>query len=203
MLSISAVSRAEKNKLSTDSVFLIMLEIQLPSVVRLVYNNEDITWKGNVWQSFPMKLGEANEESNGSDPNLSVQVDNVAQGMTYYVEDAKGAVGTPVILRVVNSENLPNGEADLEEYYVVTECKVNEQWVTFTLGNEYSARTRRPLYRYMKNNCPFAYKGLRCGYSGGIASCQHTLQDCRNHGNSERFGGFPGIDQKGVYMNNG
>ena len=150
-----------------------------------------------------MKLGEANEESNGSDPNLSVQVDNVAQGMTYYVEDAKGAVGTPVILRVVNSENLPNGEADLEEYYVVTECKVNEQWVTFTLGNEYSARTRRPLYRYMKNNCPFAYKGLRCGYSGGIASCQHTLQDCRNHGNSERFGGFPGIDQKGVYMNNG
>lgn len=201
MLSISAVSRAEKNKLSTDSVFLIMLEIQLPSVVRLVYNNEDITWKGNVWQSFPMKLGEANEESNGSDPNLSVQVDNVAQGMTYYVEDAKGAVGTPVILRVVNSENLPNGEADLEEYYVVTECKVNEQWVTFTLGNEYSARTRRPLYRYMKNNCPFAYKGLRCGYSGGIASCQHTLQDCRNHGNSERFGGFPGIDQKGVYMN--
>lgn len=201
MLSISAVSRAEKNKLSTDSVFLIMLEIQLPSVVRLVYNNENITWKGNVWQSFPMKLGEANEESNGSDPNLSVQVDNVAQGMTYYVEDAKGAVGTPVILRVVNSENLPNGEADLEEYYVVTECKVNEQWVTFTLGNEYSARTRRPLYRYMKNNCPFAYKGLRCGYSGGIASCQHTLQDCRNHGNSERFGGFPGIDQKGVYMN--
>lgn len=201
MLSISAVSRAEKNKLSTDSVFLIMLEIQLPSVVRLVYNNEDITWKGNVWQSFPMKLGEANEESNGSDPNLSVQVDNVAQGMTYYVEDAKGAVGTPVILRVVNSENLPNGEADLEEYYVVTECKVNEQWVTFTLGNEYSARTRRPLYRYMKNNCPFAYKGLRCGYSGGIASCQHTLQDCRNHGNSERFGGFPGIDQKGVYIN--
>ena len=86
MLSISAVSRAEKNKLSTDSVFLILLEIQLSSVVRLVYNNEDITWKGNTWQAFPMKLGEASEESNGSDPNISVQVDNVAQGMTYYVE---------------------------------------------------------------------------------------------------------------------
>lgn len=201
MLSISAVSRAEKNKLSTDSVFLIMLEIQLPSIVRLVYNNEDVTWKGNVWQAFPMKLGEASEESNGSDPNLSVQVDNVAQGMTYYVEEAGGAVGTSVILRVVNSENLPNGEADLEEYYVVTECKVTEQWVTFTLGNEYSARTRRPLYRYMKNNCPFTYKGLRCGYSGSSGSCNHTLQDCRSHGNSKRFGGFPGIDQKGVYMN--
>lgn len=201
MLSISAVSRAEKNKLSTDSVFLILLEIQLASVVRLVYNNEDITWKGNTWQAFPMKLGEASEESNGSDPNISVQVDNVAQGMTYYVEESGGAVGTPVILRVVNSENLPNGEADLEEYYVVTECEVNEQWVTFTLGNEYSARTRRPMYRYMKNSCPFVYKGVRCGYNGGSGSCNHTLQDCRNHGNSKRFGGFPGIDQKGVYGN--
>ena len=51
----------------------------------------------------------------------------------------------------------------------------------------------------MKNNCPFAYKGIRCGYNGSKSSCKHTLADCRSHGNSTRFGGFPGIDQKGVY----
>ena len=67
------------------------------------------------------------------------------------------------------------------------------------MGNDYSARTRRPLDRYMKNNCPFAYKGIRCGYNGSKGSCKHTLADCRSHGNSTRFGGFPGIDQKGVY----
>ena len=183
MLSISAISKAEKNKLSTDSCFLILLEIRLQNTVYICYNNEDVTWKGQLYQAFPFNIGETSEDSDGSDPNVTLKIDNVAQGLQWYV---------------VNSKNL-NGNADLEEYYTVLSCKVNEQWIEFTLGNDYSARTRRPLDRYMKNNCPFAYKGIRCGYNGSKSSCKHTLADCRSHGNSTRFGGFPGIDQKGVY----
>ena len=144
------------------------------------------------------KDGKWDEGEMSTDPNVTLKIDNVAQGLQWYVEDSGGGVGTMVILRVVNSKNL-NGNADLEEYYTVLSCKVNEQWIEFTLGNDYSARTRRPLDRYMKNNCPFAYKGIRCGYNGSKSSCKHTLADCRSHGNSTRFGGFPGIDQKGVY----
>lgn len=130
---------------------------------------------------------------------MSLKVSNVTQGLQWHVEDSGGGVGTEVILRVVNSLNL-NGNADLEEVYTVLSCKVDEQWVEFTLGTDYSARTRRPLDRYMKNNCPFAYKELRCGYKGSSKSCLHTLADCRAHKNGKRFGGFPGIDQKGVYV---
>lgn len=198
MLSISAISRAEKNKLSTDSCFLILLEIALTQKVYICWNNEDITWKGQLYQGFPFRLGETSEDSDGSDPHVELKIDNTAQGLQWYVEESGGAVGTEVVLRVVNSKNL-NGAADLEEHYKVLSCTVTEQWITFVLGNDYSARSRRPLDRYMKNNCPFAYKGLRCGYSGSLPDCKHTLTDCRNHGNSQRFGGFPGIDQKGVY----
>ena len=198
MLSISAISKAEKNKLSTDSAFLILLEIRLQNTVYICYNNEDVVWKGHIYQAFPFELGETSEESDGSDPNVSLKVSNVAQGLQWHVEDSGGGVGTQVILRVVNSKNL-NGNADLEEYYTVLSCKIDEQWIDFTLGNEYSARTRRPLDRYMKNNCPFVYKGIRCAYRGNLEDCKHTLADCRAHKNSKRFGGFPGIDQKGVY----
>lgn len=201
MLSISAVSRAEKNKLDTQSCFLILLDIEFENdTVRICYNNEDIYWQGNLYQAFPMRLGEATEQTDGSDPNLTLSVDNVAQGMQAHVEEAEGGVNTKVILRVVNSENL-NGEADLEEYYTVLSCKINEQAIDFTLGNGYSEKSRRPIDRYMKNNCPFQYKGVRCGYKGRLKSCKHNLTDCRKHGNSKRFGGFPGIDQKGVYVN--
>lgn len=200
MLSISAVSKAEKNKLSTDSAMLVLLEIKLQNTVYICYNNEDITWKGQLYQAFPFKIGDTSEDSDGSDPNVQLQVSNVSQGLQWYVEDSGGGVGTEVILRVVNSKNL-NGNADLEEFYTVLDCKVDEQWVTFTLGNDYSARTRRPLDRYMKNNCRFKYKGLRCGYNGSKSKCDHTLTDCRAHGNSKRFGGFVGIDQLGVYSN--
>lgn len=199
MLSISAISKAEKNKLSTDSCFLILLEIRLQDTVYICYNNENVTWKGQEYIAFPFEIGEVTEDYTG-EPNVSLKVSNVAQGMQFYVEESGGAVGTEVILRVVNSLNM-NGDADLEEFFVVTACKVDQEWIEFTLGNSYSAKTRRPLDRYMKNHCPFKYKGIRCGYNGNIETCKHTLTDCRSHGNSNRFGGFPGIDQKGVYAN--
>ena len=198
MLSISAISKVEKNKLSTDSCFLILLEIKLQNTVRICYNNEDVTWQGQLYQAFPFQIGETSEDSDGSDPNVSLKVDNTAQGLQYYVEESGGGVGTEVILRVVNSLNM-NGAADLEETYTVLSCNITEQWVEFTLGTDYSAKTRRPLDRYMKNNCRFKYKGVRCGYNGNKSNCEHTLADCRKHNNSTRFGGFPGIDQKGVY----
>ena len=198
MLSISAITKAEKNKLSTDSAMLVLLEIRLTNTVYICYNNEDITWNGHLYQAFPFKLGETSEDSDGSDPHVQLQVSNASQGLQWYVEDSGGGVGTEVIIRVVNSKNL-SGAADLEESYTVLDCKIDEQWVTFTLGNDYSARTRRPLDRYMKNNCPFKYKGVRCGYNGSKTTCAHTLKDCRAHSNSARYGGYPGIDQKGVY----
>ena len=199
MISLSAISKAEKNKLSTDSCFLILLEIRLQNTVYICYNNENVTWKGQEYIAFPFEIGDITEDYTG-EPNVSLKVSNVAQGLQWYVEDSGGGVGTEVILRVVNSLNL-NGDADLEEFFTVTACKIDQEWVDFTLGNSYSARTRRPLDRYMKNHCPYKYKGIRCGYNGNMADCKHTLASCRSHGNSNRFGGFPGIDQKGVYAN--
>lgn len=199
MLSISAISRAEKNKLATDSCWLVLLEIRLSTTVYIVHNNEDVIWKGQLYVAFPFQLGETSEDSDGSDPNVTLKVDNVAQGLQWYVEESGGGVGTDVILRAVNTMNM-DGDPDFEEFYTVLSSKVNEKWIEFTLGTDYSAKTRRPLDRYMKNNCPFKYKGLRCAYNGGLTSCMHTLADCRAHGNSARYGGFPGIDQKGVYQ---
>lgn len=200
MISLSAVAKEEKNKLSTGSAFIILLDITLgEEIVRICYNTEDVTWQGNLYQAFPFQLGEVSETSDDSDPNVSLKVDNVSQALQYAVEEAKGANGTEVILRVVNTEAMDE-DAALEEYFVVTKTTIKEDFITFTLGNEYSARTRRPLGRYMKNNCPFKYKDIRCGATSNLEGCAHTLQDCRARNNSMRFGGFQGIDQKGVYI---
>lgn len=202
MLSLSAIAKREKNKLSTGSVFIILLDIDLKDgdVIRVCYNNEDVVWNGNLYQAFPFELGEVSESTDGSDPNVELRVDNTSRALSYYIESSGGAVKMPVVLRVVNSENLNSTEPELEERFIVQKTNVAEDFVTFTLGAEYSSRTRRPLNRYMKNNCPFKYKGLRCGYNGSNPNCTHTLTDCRAHNNSKRFGGFPGIDQKGVYL---
>lgn len=202
MLSLSAIAKREKNKLSTGSAFIVLLDIEVQDgdAIRVCYNTEDITWNNKLYQAFPFELGEVSEATDGSDPSVELKVDNTSRALSYYIESSGGAVNMPVTLRVVNSNNLQSSEAELEEIFVVQKTSIAEDFVTFTLGAEYSARTRRPLNRYMKNNCPFKYKGLRCGYTGDMATCDHTLVACRAHNNSTRFGGFPGIDQKGVYI---
>ncbi|MBR6678714.1 MAG: hypothetical protein IKL58_00125 [Phascolarctobacterium sp.] len=200
MISLSAIGKQEKNKLSTDSAFIVLVEIQLKDdVIRLCYNTEDVFWNNQLWQAFPMQLGEVGEDGAGSDPNVELKVDNVSQALQYHVEEAGGGVGLEVVIRVVNTKALDYEEPETEEHYVVQRCTVDQQFVSFTLGCEYSGRTRRPLDRYMKNNCRFKYKGIRCAATSSLPTCDHTLRACRERNNSKRFGGFPGIDQKGVY----
>lgn len=200
MISLTAVAKEEKNKLSTDSAFLILLDITLQDeIVHICYNTDDITWNGTQYQHFPFEIGDATEDTAGTDPALELKVSNITRALQHSVEESQGGVGYSVILRIVNSKSLDTPDYALEEYYVVKESDVKADWITFILGTDYSSRTRRPSNRYMKNNCPFKYKGLRCGYCGELPNCVHTLTDCRAHNNSERFGGYVGIDQKGVY----
>ena len=112
MLSLSAIAKAEKNKLSTDSAFIILLDICFEEPIRICYNIEDVIWNGNLYQAFPFSLGEVGEDSTGSDPNLEIQVDNVSQALQYYVEEAGGGNNTEVIVRVVNSKALDEATAE-------------------------------------------------------------------------------------------
>lgn len=202
MLALSAIAQKEKNKLSTDSAFLILLDIELgDTTVHICYNTDDIVWNGNTYIAFPFEIGETQETTDGSDPTVELKISNVSKALQYEVEHSNGGNGTNITMLVVNSENLNSNKAEIEESYAVKKCSAREDYITFTIGCEYSARTRRPLNRYMKNNCPFKYKGIRCGYNGDLPECKHTLMECRAHNNSKRFGGFSGIDQKGVYSN--
>lgn len=202
MLFLSAVAKQEKNKLSTGSTFVILLDIMLDPdvVVRICYNTEEVYWYGNEYMPFPFTIGDVTEETD-SDPKVQLSVSNISQALQYEVESHDGANNIEVILRVVNTLNLDSSEPELEEYFVVTQTTITQDTITFSLGTEYSSRTRRPLNRYMKNNCPFKYKGLRCGATSKLEGCSHTLAACRERNNSKRFGGFQGIDQKGVYVN--
>lgn len=202
MLALTAVAKREKNELKTGSAFIILLDIVLKDdIIRICYNTEDIEWNGHLYQAFPFELGEVTETTDGSDPNVELAVSNENRALQSAVEESNGGVGLSVILRVVNTKNLESSEAELMEMYSVKKAKTTEKVINFTLGCEYSSRTRRPMNRFMKNNCPFKYKGIRCGYNGAMPECDHSLTDCRAHDNSVRFGGFPGIDQKGVYTN--
>lgn len=205
MLSLSAVAKAEKNKMNTDGAFILLLELIVPiegvDPIRVCYNTEDITWAGYIWQAFPLQIGDITEDKSGAVPAFDIKIDNVSQALTYYVEESQGAHNGEVIIRVVNTKALDSATPELEEHYQVTHVIVNQQWVTMTVGTSYSPHSRRPINRYMKNNCRYrTFKGPECGCTNAAyTTCDRTLTACKIRGNSKRFGGFPGIDQGGIY----
>lgn len=207
MLTLSADAISEKNKIAGDSVWLVLLEVKIPgATLRLVNNNENITWPtvgGNDWTAYPFNLEQIRENSRNEVPSVTIRISNVSRDVQYYLEAADGAVGFPVVIRVVNSEHLNLTDPELELDYVVKSVTYDAQWVTFTLGGSQHIVRRCPERRYLKDFCPFRYGAIECGVSAATVSsyptCNKSLAACRERSNSARFGGHPGIPTGGFY----
>lgn len=200
MNSLSAAAILAKNSISDTGVWLILLDIVVGgNNIRICYNNENITWNGNEYVAFPFEIDVISENSAGELPAVRLRVSNVTRAMQYYISESGGMVGATVTLRVVHSKHLDLTTPEVEEVWAVTKCTSDVNWVTFTLGADYPVNARRPLWRFLKNFCPFEYKGVECGSTSGLATCNHSLADCRARGNSVRFGGEPAIPQGGLY----
>jgi Phage-related protein len=200
MLALSEASIIEKNKLSTDGVWLLALEAQIPeNTLYLVNNTEDVTLGGQRYVAFPFSLEDITEDGKEL-PNVRLTVSNATGTIQRYVEKNNGLGGMKVVLRVYHT-SIPDA-AEVEEYFVVTGVTCDVEQVTFTLGTDFSFTRRFPPVRMMKDYCPFKFKGVECGYRGAAQQCNKTLKRCRELGNNIRFGGEATIPQGGLYASN-
>lgn len=202
MLNLSSLAIIEKNKLTSTGAWLIMLQLDVDdTTIRVVHNNEDIVWPtgGNVWQAFPFSLGEVREDTKGTLPSFSIKVSNVTRALVPYLEATEGFKNGTVRLLVVHSEHLNLITPEIDETFDIQSVSVNEMWVTINVGAENPMRMRSPRDRYLKDCCRFKFKSTLCGYSGTATNCDKTFGQCKQRGNSTRYGGFPGVDG-GVYV---
>lgn len=206
MLSLSAIAKAEKNKISSDSAWIVCLKIEITGapVIRICANNEPITWQYETWTPFPFDIDDMSEDSKGELSTLNVKVSNVTRALVPYIEAGNGGLGSKVSLYIVNSKNLASITPEVEETFVVTKVSYNTQWVAFELGSGYPEQSRRPERRLFKNYCQFEYCGVECGAVPSIKNtyptCKRTLADCRERGNNTRYGGEYSIPEGGLYV---
>ena len=167
-LALSATAIEEKNKLATDGVWLVALKITIPGVstpIRVVKNNEDITWQGETWTAFPFEIDEISETSKGEVPQVNVRVSNVSRAMEAYIHDydayckTNGLQSITVNIYVVNSKNLGSSTPEVEHVFELKRPKTDSKWATFTLGASNPFKRRFPLNRLMKNYCRYRFKG--------------------------------------------
>lgn len=208
-LDLTPAVMADKNKLASTACNLIALEISIPGVnepLRVVHNTESITWSGAEWAAFPFELDEVTDLGTGEVPRVEVRVSNVSRVMEQYIHQYDAWVKNngyqPITCRilVVNTADIASGQPVVEHRFELKQPKTDANWCTFVLGASNPFELRYPRDMIRKNFCRFRFKGARCGYKGAAARCDKTLTRCRQLGNSERFGGFPGVGASGVYL---
>lgn len=207
MLTLSQAAIIEKNKINSDNAWLILLEItipptahEVPIVMRLVRNTEDIMWNGLSWIAFPFELDPPKQSGTGELPNFTVRVSNVTRTVEGYLEQAGGGVGAQVRMMVIMSDHLYKTTPELDEEFSVQSVSYDENWVSFVLTGAVNLFRRVPLRRFLKNFCPYQYKGPECKATSLLPDCNKSYADCKARNNRTRFGGEPGIPQGGLYV---
>ena len=201
MLTLSDAAKLEKNKLSGDGVWLILIELDFDdsNIVRICKNTEDIVWNSETWLAFPFELDAKVDSSKGEVPKVQIKISNVNKLMQSYAEQYSGAIGKKVILRLVHSKHLDIVTPEIEETFTITSVDSDDVWVYITLSLLNPFLRDFPRQKYIKNFCRFKFKDARCKYSGTATSCNHTLENCKSLGNEANFGGFAGIPLGGLY----
>ncbi len=190
----------EKNKIATGSAWLLFIDITItPEIVlHFVRNTEAVEYKGINYEAFPFELDTVNETTKGEIPTLQLRVSNVTRIIQTYLEQYQGGIGKTVKLMVVNSAYLAEDFSDLEMEFDILETTSDVQWVSFKLGAPNPLRQRFPKSRYFSSYCRWVFKDAGCGYAGTATACNKRLLDCQALNNSPRFGGFPGLSERGL-----
>ena len=199
----------EKNKLNTDDPWLVFLDVVLPdeSTLQIVNNTENVVWNSTTYVGLPFQLG-VNKYSQGSEiPSIELKVSNVARSIQAQIDGLHGLIGSTVTLHIVNTGHLTEDFSELDVTFSVIATSVDSEWVTFSLGAPNPIRQRFPLYYFLSNSCNWLphFKGHECAYGkigspsegGTDTSCKGTLEDCEAKNNSQRFGGFKGLNPNG------
>jgi lambda family phage minor tail protein L len=204
--SLSVASVIEKNRLSSDTPFLVLLDIDVVdpdsgSVVETLYfvrNTEAVTFNGHSYQ--PMSFDIELKEETGEGQSITLTVKDYSRLVQQRMQSYKGGVGFGVTVTIANAAALDK-PAEVQEFFQVTAAEASNFSCSFTLGTDNFVTKGFPRRRQTRDYCQWRYKGEECGYTGVLASCDLTRagpNGCEAHANVIRFGAFPGINSNGV-----
>lgn len=203
MIPLSSIVIDQKNDLGSTESILIALELSIPSIAEPIYlvrNNENITWRGETWQSFPFSIDEISETSTNEVPSVAITLANASRAMELHIQQydtwLKGNAHQPIIatIHVISTADLANTDSIKSMDFEISSFSSNATAVTFNLTQKNLYMKRFPPYQITRK-CHFKFGSVECGVLTG-GTCNKTLADCERHLNSGRFGGYPSVGGK-------
>lgn len=203
---ISVATIIEKNQISSGVAFIVLARVEIfdsvtqtyPETVYVANNAENVVFEGETYVAFPFNVDLKYEA--GSIPQISLTAKDYQKVLLAKLDLYSGAIGSRVTITVVNTGNLSQG-SEVEEIFEVIGSGANDWSITLQLGAESAIAKNFPTRTQMRDRCSWRYKGPECTYSGAMPTCDLSLQGtngCAAHSNSENFGGFPSLVNRGI-----
>ena len=202
MRNINNTFTTEKNKEENSPIHLYLIENYDGNSNDLRYTDwpTNVTYKGQTWISFPISHTNISENASGEIDSLKIIVSNISRLIQSYLESYDFRK-LKVEIYTVFSNHLDDSDAYMLDIYYVDNYVVTENDVEFFLTSKFDVLDLElPSRKYSRNHCGWKFKSLDCGYTGDETTCNKTLARCRVLGNSTRFGGFPSIPSRRIFI---
>jgi len=215
---LSQIMEQHRSELESQWPWIWLYEIEVPTDPPTRYRLTNFLTKvpfgkntsGATLEYYPFPIAHSSitADSGGDLTGIEINVGNVSREISQALATYDGLVGQPVVIRLVNSQDLVNAQAQLRDDSVVKGVRVTNEVVTFTLSPYNLYERMFPPFRIVAQHCRRLYGGPKCGYDlttpGALTSCGKTLSACEAHGDAEvtagldrlhpkRFGAYPGV----------
>lgn len=198
---INATFKTEKAKKENAPIFLYVLkEYNGVDDLNFAGFDENVIFDGTVYTKFPIKHEFVAENNQGQIDQVKITLANVSRLIELYLEQYDFR-GKKVIIRTVWADQLSDPDAYIDDVFYIDNYTADQSNVEFTLTGKFDVLgIDLPARRYARNYCVWKFKSAECGYAGAELTCDKTQQRCKQLGNYQRFGGFPSVPTRRIYI---
>jgi lambda family phage minor tail protein L len=194
--------KSEKAKQANQPVYLYTVYDYDGVGTNLYFAEYDsnVTYGGIEYIKFPVSHEYISENAQGRIDTVKVTLANVSRLIQSYLEDYD-LRGKKVSIKLVWANQLTDPDAYIEDVYYIDSYTADQMDVEFTLASKFDVLSvELPGRRYSRNYCYWKFKSAECGYIGIEASCNKTKIRCKELNNYQRFGAFPSVPTRRIYV---
>lgn len=201
MRNINSTFRTEKNSPTNKPIFLYRIyDYDGASDLMFAEYDSNITFNGDVYAAFPITHEFIEESGNQEIAQIKLRASNISRYIQAYLEQYD-LRGKRVDIILVWANQLNNPDVKIVDTYYIDSYAANEKDVEFTLTSKFDVlEVPLPSGKYLRSHCRWVFKSAECGYAGSETSCNRTFQRCQALNNVARFGGFPSIPIRRLYV---
>jgi phage-related protein len=202
VFALSHLGLIEKNKLSSDFPWILLVEVVLSETetVRICKNTEDIDFGGHTWVCYDVDIGEIEEDNENSVTSVDLEIANINGMLDAQIDTYSGFTNAEIKLHsLLVTNDIPSLETTLS--FNVSGSRLSGDYLILTLTSFNPFEVKLPRATLRKLICKHRdFKGSRCKYSGTATECDRTLKRCKQLGNEKNFGGAPSMGWSGVFL---